>query len=104
MRCEELRYGRDQLKVLSGLNNLAGLYYDQGRYADAEPLYKRDLSIGKKALGPEHPYVGTSLNLRPKLSRSWFGLPSRRKARPRASQPVRRSWIARLESHSRRWS
>ena len=38
------------------------LYKDQGRYADAEPLYKRSLAIREKALGPDHPDVATSLN------------------------------------------
>ena len=44
------------------LNNLAGLYQHQGRYADAEPLYKRSLAIYEKALGPDHPDVARSLN------------------------------------------
>ena len=39
------------------LNNLAHLYRAQGRYADAEPLYKRALAIREKALGPDHPDV-----------------------------------------------
>ncbi len=43
------------------LNNLAALYDDQGRYAEAEPLYQRALAIWEKALGPEHPHVATSL-------------------------------------------
>ncbi len=38
------------------------LYRSQGRYAEAEPLYKRSLGIHEKALGPDHPDVGTSLN------------------------------------------
>ena len=38
------------------------LYRDQGRYADAEPLYKRSLAIYEKALGPDHPHVATALN------------------------------------------
>ena len=38
------------------------LRYQQGRYADAEPLYKRSLAIWEKALGPDHPDVATSLN------------------------------------------
>ena len=46
----------------TSLNNLAALYDDQGRYADAEPLYKRSLAIREKALGPDHPDVATSLN------------------------------------------
>ncbi len=44
------------------LNNLASLYHDQGRYADAEPFYKRSLAIKEKVLGPEHPNVATGLN------------------------------------------
>ena len=40
------------------LNNLAELYASQGRYAEAEPLYKRALAIREKALGPDHPDVG----------------------------------------------
>jgi hypothetical protein len=34
---------------------LGDLYRAQGRYADAEPLYKRALAIFEKALGPDHP-------------------------------------------------
>ena len=41
---------------------LAVIYQAQGRYAEAEPFYKRSLAIREKALGPEHPDVGTSLN------------------------------------------
>ena len=44
------------------LNNLAGLYEAQGRYAAADPLYRRSLAITEKALGPEHMNVGGSLN------------------------------------------
>ena len=34
---------------------LAGLYRAQGRYAEAEPLFKRALAVSEKALGPDHP-------------------------------------------------
>lgn len=44
------------------LNDLAGLLQATGRYAEAEPLYRRDLAISEAALGPEHPDVATSLN------------------------------------------
>ena len=44
------------------LNNLAGLYDMQGRYAEAEPLFKRALAIYEKALGPDHPDVARALN------------------------------------------
>ena len=44
------------------LNNLALLYYAQGRYEQALPLYQRALKITEKALGPDHPLVATGLN------------------------------------------
>ncbi len=37
------------------------LYEAQGKYAEAEPLYKRSLAIREKTLGSEHPQVATSL-------------------------------------------
>jgi tetratricopeptide (TPR) repeat protein len=43
------------------------LYFKQGRHAEAETLYKRALAIREKALGPDHPYVATSLNNLAKL-------------------------------------
>ncbi len=47
--------------MAQSLNNLAGLYEDQGRYGDAEPLYKRALAISEETLGPEHPTVAQML-------------------------------------------
>jgi tetratricopeptide (TPR) repeat protein len=44
------------------LNRLAGHYRDAGRYAEAEPLFKRALAIREKALGPEAPVVALSRN------------------------------------------
>ena len=41
---------------------IARLYQAQGRYAEAEPLFKRALAVWEKALGPEHPRVADSLN------------------------------------------
>ena len=58
----ERALGPDHPNVATSLNNLAVLYKTQGRYADAEPLYKRSLAIREKALGPDHPDVATSLN------------------------------------------
>ena len=58
----EKALGPDHPDVAQALNNLAVLYYKQGRYAEAEPLYKRALAIGEKALGPDHPDVATALN------------------------------------------
>ena len=49
------------------INNLALLYYTQGKHTEAEPLYQRSLAIQEKALGPEHPDVATSLENYAKL-------------------------------------
>jgi tetratricopeptide (TPR) repeat protein len=44
------------------LNNV-GLYNKKrGKYAEAEPLYKRALGIYERAVGPDHPDVATGLN------------------------------------------
>jgi tetratricopeptide (TPR) repeat protein len=58
--------------VARSLNNLADLYYDQGAYAKAEPLYLRaepllvrSLKIHEKTLGPIHPDVARCLKLDP---------------------------------------
>ena len=41
----------------TSLNNLALLYDNQGKYDDAEPLYKRALAVREDVLGPMHPYT-----------------------------------------------
>ena len=51
------RFGVNHAKYGSALNNLAIVYRAQGKYADAEELYKRDLAISEKALGASHPNV-----------------------------------------------
>ena len=50
--------GPDHLSLGTPLNNLASLYEELGRYAEAESLFKRSLAITEKALGPIHPDVG----------------------------------------------
>ncbi len=48
--------------MATSLNNLAILYCEMGRYAEAEPLYRRSLEITEKQLGRDHPDVAGSLN------------------------------------------
>jgi CHAT domain-containing protein len=48
--------------VAATLNNLAGVYHAQGKYADAEGLYRRALTIREQALGASHPGVAQTLN------------------------------------------
>ncbi len=54
-------FGTQDPRLATSLNNLAELYREQGKYAEAEPLHQRALAIREKALGPEHPDVATSL-------------------------------------------
>jgi CHAT domain-containing protein/Tfp pilus assembly protein PilF len=41
---------------------LAALYWSQGRYSEAEPLYQQALAIFKKQLGDNHPLTASSLD------------------------------------------
>jgi tetratricopeptide (TPR) repeat protein len=58
----EKKFGFDHPAVAKALNNLATLYFVQGRDADAEPLFKSALAILKKALGPDHPEFAAARN------------------------------------------
>ena len=48
--------------MATSLDNLGSLYDSQGKYGDAEPLYRRSLAIREKALGADHPDAAQSLN------------------------------------------
>ncbi len=48
--------GHDHPDVARSLNNLADLYQRQGRYADAEPLFKRRLRSARR---PSDPIIRT---------------------------------------------
>jgi CHAT domain-containing protein/Tfp pilus assembly protein PilF len=48
--------------TLATVNNLAGLYWSQGRFGEAEPLFRRALETRERVLGPEHPGTLGSLN------------------------------------------
>jgi tetratricopeptide (TPR) repeat protein len=50
------------LDLATCLNWIASLYYEQGRYIEAEPLHVRSLSIREQQLGKDHPKVAESLN------------------------------------------
>src|SRR5271166_2817259 len=55
------RFGVNHGNYGIALNNLAKVYKEQGKYADAEGLYKRALAIFEKTLGKDHPYVARTL-------------------------------------------
>ena len=48
--------------IATGLAYLADLYRAQNRYARAEPLYLRALTIHEEGVRPEHPDVAMSLD------------------------------------------
>ena len=55
------KLGEQDPRLADTLNNLAGLYCDQGRYADAESLLERALAIWEGARGGDHLEVATIL-------------------------------------------
>jgi tetratricopeptide (TPR) repeat protein len=52
----------DSPELADSLNRLAKLYYEQGRYSEAEPLLLRSLAIRESNLGADHPSVAIGLN------------------------------------------
>ena len=54
-------FGLQDARLATSFNNLAEVYRNQGKLAEAEPLYKQSLEIWEKSLGPEH--ANTALNL-----------------------------------------
>lgn len=58
---QEKHFGPEHSDVAVSLNNLASLYLEQVRYAEAEPLFTRALAIFEKRLAPDHPRLATLL-------------------------------------------
>ncbi len=53
--------GTPDRELAEVLRSLATLYREVGRYAEAEEIALRALSIGRQALGPEDPWIGYAL-------------------------------------------
>ncbi len=54
--------GNKHLHYAIDLDTRALLYESQGRYSEAEPLFRQALDITKEQLGPDHPSVASRLN------------------------------------------
>ena len=54
-RKEAEKFGEEDPRLATSLNDLAEVHHKQGNYAEAEPLLRRSLTIRENALGPEHP-------------------------------------------------
>jgi tetratricopeptide (TPR) repeat protein len=60
---DEKVYGADHPEVATYLNNLALLYKSQGKYAEAEKLLSRALTICQQVLGNDHPHTQATQRL-----------------------------------------
>ncbi len=56
------QFGINHPNYAAALTNMALVYVAQGKYADAEGLYRRALAIREQALGANHPDVAQALN------------------------------------------
>ena len=61
-RLVKARFGADHAYYAVALNKLGIVVQAQGKYTEAEGLFKRALAIREKALGANHPDVGQTLN------------------------------------------
>jgi hypothetical protein len=52
--------GKDHPPVASAYNNLAVLLAYEGKYAEAEPLYRQAIEIFQASLGTDHPKTLTA--------------------------------------------
>ena len=69
IRCEEKlvtlstqKFGEEDAKTATALNNLAGSFWAMGRYEEAEPLYREALEIALATIGEVHPDYAARLN------------------------------------------
>jgi tetratricopeptide (TPR) repeat protein len=56
------KQGPEDREAAGFINLLAGLYYQMGDYAKAEPLFQEALRIRRRVLGAEHPRTAASLS------------------------------------------
>src|SRR5262249_30056439 len=54
--------GQAEIDQAASLNRQGQQYQEQGRYKEAEPLYRRALVIYERVLGPNHPDTATILD------------------------------------------
>ena len=97
--------GKEHPSTLLSINSLAQLYVDQGRYGDAEPLYRRVLDAQERTFGREHPNTLTSVNNLANLyrARAIMARPSRftgAPSRPESARSAGASQYAREHQRS----
>lgn len=82
----EKTLGQEHPSLALSFNNLAALYYEQGNWNTAQPMYERALSIWEKTLGPESPEVAAALNNLATLNQG--------RGRPAEAEPLLRRSLA----------
>jgi hypothetical protein len=73
----EAALGADHPDIATRLDNLALIYRDLGRPADALPMMERALAISQTALGPDHPETALRLGNLAATYRNLAGRPTR---------------------------
>jgi len=63
LKVAENTFGLEHPYLATSLNNLVELNFAQGKYDEAEPLFKQSLTIYKRTLGWEHPDVAIVLRI-----------------------------------------
>jgi hypothetical protein len=54
--------GKEHPGTLTSIHNIALFLQSQGKYDEAEPMYRQTLALREKILGKEHPDTLTSMN------------------------------------------
>jgi tetratricopeptide (TPR) repeat protein len=62
MKFRKTALGEEYPDTLTSMNDLAFIFYNQGKYEAAEPLYEETLRMSVKVLGKEHPDTLISMN------------------------------------------
>ncbi len=57
MQLRQRLLGEEHPDVATTYNNLAELYYSQGRYSEAEALFQKALEIAELSLAVDHPHT-----------------------------------------------
>jgi tetratricopeptide (TPR) repeat protein len=83
--------GKDSLSVATACNNLAILYRAQGRFADAEPLYKRAIAIYDGSSGVSNQQFANVLDNYAELLQATSRAEEAKAVRSRASAKIAQS-------------
>ena len=86
------RFGEASAEHATALDSLAGTYFEQSSFDEAEPIYQRVLAIREKVLGPHHEDVLLTLTMLANVYRST--------RRPHLAEPLLRRILAEEERAS----